>query len=246
MPALFCVPGASPLLLGCTLFAVYCCVPETSHLPWVALAVAVLAALEYGGHALMPWWTACVAVLVAWSGWHGGQYRASAVVGATFAWWPWVLVWIVHLAARTSGGRASVRAGAVTAAAGVAASIGVARTGALGRTLPPSLVAVAIAVVATVPVAAGALAVEHAVWHRLHRRLRRSEVTSSHRTPVSAGRTDDGRHGDVRLDDVRPDNARADDGRRRDEWRDAGMLGSAADDAGDGGGRDEQPSVEVD
>lgn len=236
MPALFCVPGATPLLLGCTLFAVYCCVPETSHLPWVALAVAALAALEYGGHALMPWWTVCVAVLVAWSGWHGGHYRSSALVGAAFAWWPWVLVWVVHLVARGSGGRASVRAGMVTAAAGVVASIGVARTGALARTLPPSLIAVAIAVVATMPVAAGALAVEHAVWHRLHPRLRHADGVSPSGVRVGAGREATGL-----MDDVRPD-----DGRRRGEWRDAGVLGSAADDAGKAGGRDEQPSVDVD
>ncbi|MFM7253429.1 MAG: hypothetical protein ACKO27_10245 [Ilumatobacteraceae bacterium] len=174
VPALFCVPGAAPLLLGCTLFAVYCCVPETSHLPWVALAVAALAALEYGGHGLMPWWTASVAVLVAWGGWHGGHYRSSALVGAVFAWWPWVLVWIVHLVARAAGGRASVRAGAVTAATGMVAAIVVARTGALARTLSPAVIAVVVAVVATLPVVAGALAAEHAVWHRLHPRLRRS------------------------------------------------------------------------
>lgn len=198
MPALFRVPGAAPLLLGCTLFAVYCCVPETSHLPWVALAVAALAALEYGGHALMPWWTACVAVLVAWGGWHGGHYRSSALVGAVFAWWPWVLVWVVHLVARAAGGRASVRAGAVTAAAGVVAAIAVARTGALARTLPPAVIAVAVAVLATLPVVAVALAAEHAVWHRLHPRLRH------------------------------------------------GLVRSAADDAGEVGGRDQQASVDVD
>lgn len=168
VPALFRVPGAVPALVACTLFVVYCCVPETSHLPWVALLVAAVAALEFGGHRLMPWWSTCAAALVMWGSWQGGQYRASAMAGAAFAWWPWVLVWVVHATARGAHGRASVRACAVAAGVGLVAAVAVARTGGLARTLWPALLSIGLAVLASVPALVLGLAVEHHVRHRHH------------------------------------------------------------------------------
>lgn len=217
LPSVFRVPGAAPVLLACTLFAIYCCVPETSHLPWVALAVASLAGMEYGGHRTMPWWTAYVALLVLWSGWYGGHYRDSALVGAAFAWWPWAVVWVVDRVARRAGGRASVRAGAAAALVGVTASVAVARTGALARTSAPAFVSAAVAVVATVPVLAVVLAAEHAI-------TRRRGGVGPTSWPAARERSDE---------------RTAEAARVGAEWRDVGELGSAADDAGGVDGRDQ-------
>ena len=91
-----------------------------------------------------------------------------ALGAAAFAWWPWVLVWGVHAMARGSHGRASVRACTVAAGVGLVASVAVARTGGLASTTSPAVVAVAVAVVASVPTTVVALAVEHRVRHRRH------------------------------------------------------------------------------
>ncbi|MFM8266419.1 MAG: hypothetical protein ACKOA2_00125 [Ilumatobacteraceae bacterium] len=156
MPALLGVPGATAGLLGLTLGVAYSCVPETSQLVWVGLAVAVLGALELGAHRCMPWWGA-VAAAVAWGAMSGGRYRDGALVGAVFAWWPWVLMAIAS--ALAPPGRA-VRVGVLAAGVGTAAALVVARTGGLGVSAGGAIVAACVAVVVSVPVLAVVLRVD--------------------------------------------------------------------------------------
>lgn len=143
------VPGAVPVLVGGVLFVVYCCVPETSHLPWVALVVAVMAGVELGERRVLPWPSGVVAVVVLGAGLYGGQFRDSAVVGAVFAWWPFVTV-VAGAAVRRRAGvrrrsRRERRLDAVSAAVGLVAAFVVARTGGLSVSVADAWVAVAIA-----------------------------------------------------------------------------------------------------
>lgn len=156
MPALLGVPGATAGLLGATLGVAYSCVPETSHLVWVGLAVAVLGGLELGAHRCMPWWGA-VAAVVAWGAMSGGRYRDGALVAAVFAWWPWVLMAAASVLAPP--GRA-VRVGVLAAGVGTVAALVVARTGGLGAPAGPALVAAVLAAVVSVPALAVVLRVD--------------------------------------------------------------------------------------
>jgi hypothetical protein len=88
---------------------------------------------------------------VLWSGLYGATGRESAIVGALFAFWPLVLVVLVcHRPGRPQP-RPVVR-WAVGLIGGIAA-VAVARTGALEPTIGPALVAVAIALPASLAVA---------------------------------------------------------------------------------------------
>lgn len=149
VPAGARVPGAVPVLLGGVLFAVYCCVPETSHLPWVALVVAVMAGVELGERRVLPWASGAVAVLVFGAGLYGGQFRDSAVVGAVFAWWPFVLVTVAAVVRRRGGvrrrSRRERRLDAVSAGVGLVAAVVVARSGGLSVDVADAWVAVVIA-----------------------------------------------------------------------------------------------------
>jgi hypothetical protein len=149
VPAGARVPGAVPVLTGAVLFAEYCCVPETSHLPWVALVVAVTAGVELGERRPLPWVSGAVAVLVLGAGLYGGQFRDSAVVGALFAWWPFVVVVAASVVRRRWGvrrrSRRERRLDAVSAGVGVVAAVAVARTGALSTSVADAWLALAIA-----------------------------------------------------------------------------------------------------
>ena len=144
------MPGAVPALTGAVLFAVYCCVPETSHIPWVALVVAVTEGVELGERRPLPWVSGAVAVLVLGAGLYGGQFRDSAVVGALFAWWPFVLVTVAAVVRRRGGvrrrSRRERRLDAVSALVGLVAAVVVARSGGLSIDVVDAWVAVAIAV----------------------------------------------------------------------------------------------------
>lgn len=144
-PAALADPGAVAVLLAAVVGVQYATVPETDQLRWVVAVVVVLALVEVVWRRTVPAASAAVVVvLVAWAGWFGGRHRGGAVVGAWFAWWPWVVVWVVHL---VSPRRLWLQwTGAVVA---TAAALWVARAGALGRAIGPALADVVWAVLAT-------------------------------------------------------------------------------------------------
>lgn len=114
--------------------AMYLCVPETGHLPGVALLVLGVGLLEFVGAAALPlgWHTLALGTVLVAGMW-GAQWRDSAVVGAVFAGWVLVLPALMSLVWRS----APTWARWATASVAVAASVVVSRTGALGaRTLP--------------------------------------------------------------------------------------------------------------
>ena len=168
-------PGAVPALVGGALFATYCCVPETDQIPQVAAVVVIAVVVEVGARRSLPWWvTSALYAWVVWAGLFGATGRVSALVGALFAVWPFVLVPVACalVPAMWSGGDRSLvgtlpmgrlRVGwmpvgrlpvpAVVAAVGCAATVAVARTGALEPVQRPAVVAVVVAVAATTVVA---------------------------------------------------------------------------------------------
>ena len=89
--------------------------------------------------------------IVLWSGLYGATGRESAIVGALFAFWPLVLVVIVcHWPGRAQP-RPMTRW--IIGLIGGIAAVAVARTGALEPTIGPALLAVAIALPASLAVA---------------------------------------------------------------------------------------------
>ena len=147
MPA----PGLWPLALTTTTIAMYGCVPETDQLPAIALMTLGLAGVEaVTRHRSEPIVFVVAAAIVLWAGLYGATGRASAIVGAWFAFWPVVIVPVVAALCQPSARIRTCwltqrRMHPVIAFIGALAAIGVARTGAIQPTVGPALLAVAIA-----------------------------------------------------------------------------------------------------
>ncbi len=139
-------PGVVPAQLLATLALIYACVPETDQIPQVLAVVLALLAIETSTERPQWWLSAPVASWVMWAGLVGAAPRASAMVGALFAWWP-LVVWAV-----LSHGRRAPREWPVLLA--WVSAVVVARTGALRERPEWALVEAVVAVVLTVVVAA--------------------------------------------------------------------------------------------
>ncbi len=87
------LPGAAPGGIVVALVATYLCVPETGQFPtvvWLPLGVLLLELLAR--RPLHPAWYAAAAIPIAWAGMYGMTDRFSAMAGALFAWWGFVLL----------------------------------------------------------------------------------------------------------------------------------------------------------
>lgn len=149
--------GGVPLLVLAAAAATYGCVPETDPLLQLAPVAGLALLAEFSGRRPLgfPAWSA-VAGLVFWAGVHGSSGRASALVGALTAWWPLVLLAVIGQLRLLPDDR---RLRLALASPAVAATLIVARTGALERTVEPALRAAAVwcgaSLVATAAVALG-------------------------------------------------------------------------------------------
>ena len=87
-------PCATVLIAVGPWLAIYACVPETSDQMFhVAALLVVLGTTEVALSSRLPWWVHSATVgVVAWAGLYGSSGRSSAVVGAVFALWPFVLL----------------------------------------------------------------------------------------------------------------------------------------------------------
>lgn len=149
-------PGELPVYLACAAVAIYGCVPETDQMPGVAAFLLAVFAIELAARrSAPPWVHTIVAAIVLWSGLYGASGRASAIVGAWFAFWPVVLVVTARLARPDLGLVPRLAIGGV----GGIAAIVVARTGALEPTVGPALVAATVAAAVSAAVAAAVPAV---------------------------------------------------------------------------------------
>jgi len=148
--------GEYPFLLGLAAIAIYGCVPETDQMPTIGVLVAGLILIEVATRASSAL-AVCVAatLVVLWSGLYGATGRGSALVGASFAFWPILLV--LAFGAAVGPLRLNVRL-AVGLIGGVAAAV-VARTGGIEPTTGPALVAVAVTAPVSVLLAGGVVAV---------------------------------------------------------------------------------------
>lgn len=124
-----------PLMLLGSCLAVYLCVPETSdQMATVGTVVAVAIVIEMVVRRALPIALhAALIGVVLWAGMYGASGRASAYVGALFALAPELLAGLV------------TRREALVLITALLATIVVARTGALERTIGPALVAAGIA-----------------------------------------------------------------------------------------------------
>jgi hypothetical protein len=142
-------PAEFPWLLAMTALAVYLCVPETDQMPAIAAMIVCLAVIEIVARRPSgPIVQVIAAGIVLWSGLYGATGRASAIVGAIFAFWPLVLVFGVALVRLrrerpTIGLPQRIGIGLV----GGIAAVAVARTGALQATVGPAILSAAIAAV---------------------------------------------------------------------------------------------------
>ncbi|CAN5387004.1 hypothetical protein BH23ACT3_BH23ACT3_20830 [soil metagenome] len=147
-------PGDAPLAVAGVLAVIFLCVPETDQILRVALVVTVVIIAE--GVARQPFpllLLGAVAAYVMWAGIFGATGRQSALVGALFAWWPVLILPLLTLRMPRLADTGTWVRGGIVAIGGVAAAA-VARTGALQPTMPPALLAAAVAV--PVSLAAGA------------------------------------------------------------------------------------------
>jgi len=129
------------LLLGCQA-SIYLCVPETDQVKPLAGALATALLVELASRRHLPWQLyAILTGFVLWSGLYGATGRDSATIGAWFSMWPLVLVVLTPTHRYWA------------AAVGIVAAAIVARTGALQPTAGPALIAVAIALPASIVVA---------------------------------------------------------------------------------------------
>ena len=134
--AVFTRPGALPSLILLVTAAAYLCVPETDQFKGVALLVVGIGLLEVTSREVLPaMWHGALLAVVLWAGLFGATGRGSAVVGAVFA--GWVIVLPALGMAVTSG--SSPRTHIVVACGAAAASVPVARPGALATTVRPAL-----------------------------------------------------------------------------------------------------------
>ena len=138
-------PGAVPAELLATLALIYACVPETDQVQQVLAVVLALLAIETSTERPRWWLSAPVASWVMWAGLVGAAPRASAMVGALFAWWPLVVRAVL------SSDRRVRRSWPVAVVAWVSAAV-VARTGALWPRPGWALVETVVAVAATTAV----------------------------------------------------------------------------------------------
>jgi hypothetical protein len=160
-------PSLVPWLVMCACAATYACVPETDQIPQVALVAAAALVVHLITNAIgrpVHWLLhVVVAAWVLWAGIFGATGRQSALIGALYSWWPFVLLLVVaHRLPPTLGlwrrldpaARRTTRRAALTwwevAAVAAVATAAVARTGALEPTVRPAVVAVVIATVASV------------------------------------------------------------------------------------------------
>ena len=154
-------PGDVPLTLAGVLLAVFLCVPETDQILRVAVVVTVVVIAEgVSRHALPILLLGAVTAYVMWAGIFGATGRQSALVGALFAWWPVLILPLLSLRMPRLADTGTWVRGGIVAIGGLAA-VGVARTGALQPTMPPALIAVAVALPVSLGMAAavGELAV---------------------------------------------------------------------------------------
>ena len=151
--------GEVPALLGLSAIAIYGCVPETSNqMPAIGVMLASLFLIELVARRASPLLVQAVAAgIVLWSGLYGATGRDSAIVGALFAFWPPVLVVTICQLSRRAQPRPFIR-WTVGLIGGIAA-VAVARTGALEPTIGPALIAVAIALPASLAVALGVVSI---------------------------------------------------------------------------------------
>lgn len=150
-------PGALSCAQASCAVAVFGCVPETSNqmgYVFVFIGAGLAVELVTGAQLPLAWhWT--VTVVVLWSGIYGATGRQSAFVGALFALWPLVIAPLVKATLRQSRGRrVSEQTWGVVISLGSIASVAVARTGALNRSIWPAVVAVAIAAPTSITIAA--------------------------------------------------------------------------------------------
>ena len=146
-------PAEVPALLGLSAIAIYGCVPETSdQMPAVGVMLAALFLIELVARQPSAPLVHAVAIgIVLWSGLYGATGRESAIVGAFFAFWPLVLVLIMcHRPGRAQP--VPVVRWIIGLIGGIGA-VAVARTGALQPTIGPALLAVAIALPASLAAA---------------------------------------------------------------------------------------------
>lgn len=145
-------PGVVPMALASSMAAVYGCVPETDQIPPIALCVVIVLLIELISWRPLPTsWFAGVATIMLIGGLYGATGRQSALIGALFAAWAFVLLPVVELIRpRVRGASEWVRW--LIAGIGSIGSIVVARTGALQDTAQPAVYAVALTVVVTVAV----------------------------------------------------------------------------------------------
>jgi hypothetical protein len=145
-------PGEVPALLGLAAIAIYGCVPETGQMRAIGVMLAALFVIELIARRPSGLLVHAVAAgIVLWSSLYGATGRASAIVGALFAFWPLVLVVTVCHWPRRAQPRPIIR-WTIGLIGGVAA-VTVARTGALEPTVRPALLAVAIALPASLAAA---------------------------------------------------------------------------------------------
>lgn len=134
--------GGMPILVLAAAAAMYGCVPETDPLLQLAPVAGLAMLVEVAGRRRLGfamWWA--VATLLFWAGVHGSSGRASALVGALAAWWPLVLLAVIGQLGLLPDDR---RLRLALASPAVAATLIVARTGALERTVEPALRAAAV------------------------------------------------------------------------------------------------------
>ncbi len=143
-------PGRLTAVLVVSLAAIYGCVPETDHIPVVALVLVAGFVIELATRRTMPiaWFVASLG-LVMWAGMFGATGRERAIVGTLFAPWPIVLVALTErlVPRRRPSGRVSGLV--IPAIAGIAVLV-VARTGALHGERHSALVSVGYATGASV------------------------------------------------------------------------------------------------
>jgi len=145
-------PGLVPSLLLGVLVAIGACVPETDQLVLVALAPTSLIAAEIiARRRVADEWYALVAGLIGWGGLYGATGRTSALAGALFAWWAFVLIAFVCRRWPTIPGATSIAAGGI----GVVASIAMARTGGVSTSDAATIASVVICAVVSVAAVVG-------------------------------------------------------------------------------------------
>lgn len=138
-------PGAVPAGLLAALLAMYLCVPETDQFVVAAMIPLALLAMELVRRGQFGVECYAVAALsVAWAGMLGTTGRQSALVGALFAWWSFLLPWMISRAMGVRSGSSTI----VLTMVGAVAAVLFARTGGISDSgATAALVAAALAVV---------------------------------------------------------------------------------------------------